>query len=295
MNDNGELGDFLRSRRARLRPEDAGTAFSGGARRVPGLRREEVAHLAGVSTDYYARLEQGRHPHVSESVLEAVARALRLDDTERGYLLELARPRTPGRHRSIPARAPRVRQPIRQMLDVLNDVSPAVVLNHRSDVLAVNHLARQLITDFDALPHRDRNLARFVLLHPAARDLYQDWDRVAETFAASLRLNSGRHPDDRLLNELVGELSIKVPEFSTWWAGHRVDQCAHGTQRLLHPVVGELTLSYETLTLPADPDQSVVLYTTEPGSASTETLRLLASWTTPTDTYEASPSQAPYG
>ncbi|WP_405827953.1 helix-turn-helix transcriptional regulator [Streptomyces sp. NBC_01176] len=295
MNDNGELGDFLRSRRARLRPEDAGTAFSGGARRVPGLRREEVAHLAGVSTDYYARLEQGRHPHVSESVLEAVARALRLDDTERGYLLELARPRTPGRHRSIPARAPRVRQPIRQMLDVLNDVSPAVVLNHRSDVLAVNHLARQLITDFDALPHRDRNLARFVLLHPAARDLYQDWDRVAEAFVASLRLASGRHPDDRLLNELVGELSIKVSEFSTWWAGHRVDQCAHGTQRLLHPVVGELTLSYETLALPADPDQSVVLYTTEPGSASMETLRLLASWTTPTDTNEAAPSQAPYG
>ncbi|MFJ1608505.1 helix-turn-helix transcriptional regulator [Streptomyces sp. NPDC088253] len=295
MNDNGELGDFLRSRRARLRPEDAGAAFSGGARRVPGLRREEVAHLAGVSTDYYARLEQGRHPHVSETVLEAVARALRLDDTERGYLFELARPRTPGRHRSSPSRAPRMRQPIHQMLDVLNDVSPAVVINHRSDVLGANHLARQLITDFDALPHRDRNLARFVLLHPAARDLYQDWDRVAETFVASLRLASGRHPDDRLLNELVGELSIKVPEFSTWWAGHRVDQCAHGTQRLVHPVVGELTLSYETLALPADPDQSIVLYTTEPGSASAETLRLLASWTTPTHTHEAAPSQAPYG
>ena len=154
---------------------------------------------------------------------------------------------------------------------------------------------KQLITDFDALPHRDRNLARFVLLHPAARDLYQDWDRVAETFVASLRLTSGRHPDDRLLNELVGELSIKVPEFSTWWAGHRVDQCAHGTQRLVHPVVGELTLSYETLALPADPDQSIVLYTTEPGSASAETLRLLASWTTPTNTHEAAPSQAPYG
>ncbi|MPY52429.1 helix-turn-helix transcriptional regulator [Streptomyces acidicola] len=295
MNDNGELGDFLRSRRARLRPEDAGAAFSGGARRVPGLRREEVAHLAGVSTDYYARLEQGRHPHVSETVLAAVARALRLDDTERGYLFELARPRKPGRLRSRPARAPRLRQPIHQMLDVLNDVSPAVVLSHRSDVLGANHLAKQLIIDFDALPHRDRNLARFVLLHPAARDLYTDWDRVAETFVASLRLASGHHPDDRLLNELVGELSIKVPEFSTWWAGHRVDQCAHGTQRLVHPVVGELTVSYETLALPADPDQSIVVYTTEPGSASAETLRLLASWTTPTNTHEATPSQAPSG
>ncbi|MFJ9587828.1 helix-turn-helix transcriptional regulator [Streptomyces acidicola] len=290
MNHNGELGDFLRSRRARLRPEDAGVAFGGGARRVPGLRREEVAHLAGVSTDYYARLEQGRHPHVSETVLETVARALRLDDTERGYLFELARPRTPVRRR--PARAPRVRQPIHHMLDVLNDVSPALVLNHRSDVLGANHLAKQLITDFDALPHRDRNLARFVLLNPAARDLYEDWGQVAETFAASLRLAAGHHRDDRLLNELVGELSIKVPEFSTWWAGHRVDQCAHGTQRLDHPVVGELTLSYETLALPADPDQSIVLYTTEPGSASAETLRLLASWTAPTHTHEAAPSQA---
>ncbi|MFF7476838.1 helix-turn-helix domain-containing protein [Streptomyces sp. NPDC008092] len=295
MNHNGELGDFLRSRRARLRPEDAGAAFSGGARRVPGLRREEVAHLAGVSTDYYARLEQGRHPHVSETVLEAVARALRLDDTERGYLFELARPRTSRRHRSRPARAPRMRQPIHQMLDVLNDVSPALVLNHRSDVLGANHLAKALITDFDALPHRDRNLARFVLLHPAARDLYADWDRIAETFVASLRLAAGHHPDDPLLNELVGEMSIKVPEFSTWWAGHRVDQCAHGTQRLVHPVVGELTVSYETLALPADPDQSIVLYTTEPGSASAETLRLLASWTTPTNTHEAAASQAPSG
>ncbi|MER5796119.1 helix-turn-helix transcriptional regulator [Streptomyces sp. NPDC001980] len=291
MNHNGELGDFLRSRRARLHPEDAGAAFGGGARRVPGLRREEVAHLAGVSTDYYARLEQGRHPHVSETVLEAVARALRLDDTERGYLFELARPRTPGRRR--PVRAPRVRQPIHQMLEALNDVSPAVVVNHRSDVLGANHLARALITDFDALPHRDRNLARYVLLHPAARDLFQDWDRVAQTFVASLRLAAGRHPDDRLLNELVGELSVKVPEFATWWAGHRVDQCAHGTRRLVHPVVGELTLSYETLALPADPDQSIVLYTAEPGSASAETLRLLASWTTPASAPEAAPSQAP--
>ncbi|MER7792846.1 helix-turn-helix transcriptional regulator [Streptomyces sp. NPDC097640] len=293
MNHNSELGDFLRSRRARLRPEDAGVAFGGGARRVPGLRREEVARLAGVSADYYARLEQGRHPHVSETVLEAVARALCLDDTERGYLFELARPGSPGRRRRRPAGVPRMRQRIHRMLDVLNDVSPAVVLNHRSDVLGANHLAKQLITDFDTLPYRDRNLARFVLLHPAARDLYMDWGQVAESFVASLRLAAGRHPDDRLLNELVGELSIKVPGFSTWWAGHRVDQCAHGTQRLDHPVVGELTLSYETLALPADPDQSIVLYTAEPGSASAETLRLLASWTTPTNTLETAPSQAP--
>ncbi|MFE2970198.1 helix-turn-helix transcriptional regulator [Streptomyces sp. NPDC059340] len=290
MKQNGELGDFLRSRRARLRPEDAGVGFSGGARRVPGLRREEVAHLAGVSTDYYARLEQGRHPHVSETVLEAVASALRLDDLERGYLFELARPKTPGPGRRRPARLPRVRPAVHRMLDVLDDVSPALVINHRSDVLAGNHLAHALITDFDTLPYRERNLARFVLLHPAARDLYRDWDKVAETFVASLRLAAGRHPDDPQLNELVGELSIKEPQFHTWWASHRVDQCAHGTQRLHHPVVGELTLSYETLALPADPDQTICLYTAEPGSASAETLRLLASWSTPTDAKASSPS-----
>ncbi|MFF7476832.1 helix-turn-helix domain-containing protein [Streptomyces sp. NPDC008092] len=293
MDQSDELGDFLRSRRARLRPEDAGAAFSGGARRVPGLRREEVAHLAGVSTDYYARLEQGRHPHVSETVLEAVARALRLDDTERGYLFELARPKSPSPGQRRPAPLPRVRPAIHQMLDVLNDVSPALVLNHRCDVLAVNHLAKALITDFDALPHRDRNFARFVLLHPAARDLFQDWDRVAEAFVASLRLAAGRHPDDRLLNELVGEMSIKVPEFSTWWAGHRVDECAHGTRRLVHPVVGELTLSYEMLALPADPDLSICLYNAEPGSASAETLRMLAGWSAPTGVRRRSSSEAP--
>ncbi|MER7794361.1 helix-turn-helix transcriptional regulator [Streptomyces sp. NPDC097640] len=293
MDQNGELGDFLRSRRARLRPEDAGVAFSGGARRVPGLRREEVAHLAGVSTDYYARLEQGRHPHVSEAVLEAVARALRLDDTERGYLFELVRRGTPGPGRRRPAGGPRMRPAVHRMLDVLNDVSPALVVNHRSDVLAANHLAKALITDFDALPYRDRNLARFVLLHPAARELYADWDKAAETFVASLRLAAGSHPDDRQLNELVGELSIKVPEFRTWWAGHRVDQCAHGTQRLDHPVVGQLTLSYETLALPADPDQSICLYTAEPGSPSAQTLRLLASWSAPPGAREAASSDAP--
>ncbi|WPB95933.1 helix-turn-helix transcriptional regulator [Streptomyces malaysiensis] len=288
MDRNAELGDFLRSRRARLQPEDAGLSAGPGARRVPGLRREEIARLAGVSTDYYARLEQGRHPCVSESVLDAVARALRLDDTEHGYLFDLARPRGKG-----PARLPvtgveQARPEVHRMLDVLDNVSPALVLNHRQDVLAANQLARALLTDFDALPYRDRNLARFVLLDPAARRLYRDWDQVAQVFVAALRLAAGRHPDDRLLNELVGELCIKVPEFHTWWAGHRVDQCAHGSQHFLHPVVGDLTLAHETLLFPADPGQHICLYTPEPASASADALRLLASWSTP-----ASPGPAP--
>ncbi|MFF3850614.1 helix-turn-helix transcriptional regulator [Streptomyces sp. NPDC002328] len=283
---NTELGDFLRSRRSRLRPEDAGLPpdVSAGTRRVPGLRREEVALLAGVSTDYYTRLEQGRHPHVSEAVLDAVARALRLDDVERGYLHELARTTAGsrrGRTRS-PAPVPRVRSPVHQMLDVLGEVSPVLVVNHRRDVLSANHLARALLTDFDALPHRERNLARFVLLNPAARELYGNWEEVAENFVANLRLAAGTHPDDARLNELIGELCVKVPEFNGWWDAHRVGQCAHGEQHLHHPVVGDLTLHHETLTLPADRDQEICLYTAEPGTASAETLRLLASWSAPT-------------
>ncbi|MFE9968317.1 hypothetical protein [Streptomyces sp. NPDC005525] len=152
-----------------------------------------------------------------------------------------------------------------------------LVLHHCTDILAVNHLAKALITDFDALPHHDRNFPRFVLLDPAARDLFQDWDRVAEEFVSHLRLATGRHPDDHLLSELVGELCIKVTQFSTWWAVHRVDQCAHGTWHLDHSLVGELNLSYETLAQPAEPDLSICLYTVEPGSASEETLRILAS------------------
>ncbi|MFJ8533818.1 helix-turn-helix transcriptional regulator [Streptomyces sp. NPDC093591] len=280
MEQNAELGDFLRARRARLSPADAGVAPSGATRRVPGLRREEVAHLAGVSPDYYTRLEQGRHPNVSEAVLDAVARALRLDDDERAHLLDLARPRTarPGRR---PERVQRARPEVHRMLEVLNGVTPAFVANHRQDVLAANPLARALITDWDALPYRERNFARYVLLDPAARALYLNWEEVAERVVADLRLVSGRHPDDTRLNELIGEAVVKVPECAGWWRSHRVAVCAHGTQRFQHPVVGELTLHHETLALPSDPHQTVCVYTAEPGSASAEALALLASWSAP--------------
>ncbi|MEW2395297.1 hypothetical protein [Streptomyces sp. NPDC046862] len=156
----------------------------------------------------------------------------------------------------------------------------------------LNHLARALIADFDSLPYRERNLARFVLLDPAARELYRDWENVAQNFVAVLRLASGSHPDDRQLNELIGEFCVKVPEFSAWWDSHRVQQCAHGDQRFHHPVVGDLTLHHETLALPADPDQEVCLYSAEPGTASAETLRLLASWTAPTDAERNFPADA---
>ncbi|MGW9132922.1 helix-turn-helix transcriptional regulator [Streptomyces sp. NPDC055681] len=281
MEQNSELGDFLRTRRANLNPADAGITPGGSVRRVPGLRREEVAHLAGVSTDYYTRLEQGRHPNVSDAVLDAVARALRLDDDERGHLFDLARPRTTGSRRGGPERVQRVRPEVHQMLDILNGVSPAFVANHRQDVLAANQLARALIRDWETLPYRERNFARYVLLDPGARELYMNWNEVAEIVVANLRLEAGRHPDDALLNELIGEAVVKVPEFSAWWDSHRVAQCVHGTQHFHHPVVGEFTLHHETLAFPADPDQTMCVYTAEPGSASAQALALLASWSAP--------------
>lgn len=284
MEQNAELGDFLRARRARLSPQEAGLSPGGGIRRVPGLRREEVAYLAGVSTDYYTRLEQGRHPNVSETVLHAVARSLRLDGDERAHLFDLARTRTARSRSARPERVQRVRPDARQMLDILGGVSPAFIANHRQDVLAANQLARALITDWDTLPHRERNFARYVLLDPAARTLYRNWDEVAQTVVANLRLAAGRHPDDALLNELIGEAVVKVPEFSAWWDSHRVAQCVPGTQHFHHPVVGDLTLHHEPLSFPADPDQTMCLYTAEPGSPSAQALALLASWSAPDTT-----------
>ncbi|MCX5095836.1 helix-turn-helix transcriptional regulator [Streptomyces sp. NBC_00365] len=293
MEQNAELGAFLRTRRARLSPQEAGLSPGGGVRRVPGLRREEVAYLGGVSTDYYIRLEQGRHPNVSEAVLDSVARALRLDDDERAHLFDLARTRTARSRSARPERVQRVRPDVHQMLDIFNGVSPAFVANHRQDVLAANQLARALITDWGALPYRERNFARYVLLNPAARTLYRNWDEVAEIVVANLRLEAGRHPDDALLNELLGEAVVKVPEFSTWWDSHRVAQCVHGTQHFHHPVVGEFTLHHETLALPADPDQAMCVYTAEPGSASAQALALLASWSAPDATRGDNATDAP--
>ncbi|MEU1667797.1 helix-turn-helix transcriptional regulator [Streptomyces sparsogenes] len=294
MDRNTELSEFLRTRRARLRPEDAGVqATSAGPRRVPGLRREELAHLAGVSTDYYTRLEQGRHLNVSEAVLDAVARALRLNDTERAYLFELAKPRPRRARRRRPLRPQRVRPGVHRMLQMLEGVSPAFVLGRGGDVLAANRLARALITDFDALPYRERNMNRFMFLDPAARELYGEWDKYAAEMVASLRLQAGRHADDPGITELVGELTIKSPEFRRWWADHNVREKTHGVKIYHHPVVGEMTLSYENVTFPGDDDQAMCVYTVEPGSPSEAALQLLANWTAAPPDRSSSPS-APF-
>jgi transcriptional regulator with XRE-family HTH domain len=291
MDHNAELREFLRTRRARLRPEDAGVPVTGTPRRVPGLRREELAQLAGVSTDYYTRLEQGRQLNVSETVLDAVAGALRLDDTERGYLFELCRQGRRTRARLRPGRPQRVRPGLYSLLRTLDDAgSPAFVIGHRMDILASNRLVRALITDFDALPHRDRNLVRFMFLDETARELYGDWEAYAADSVAALRLSAGRHPDDRQLNELVGELTIKSAEFRTWWADHNVREKTHGSKIYRHPLVGETTLSYENVIFPGDRDQTMCIYHAEPGSPAAEALRLLASWTAATPITPSPPS-----
>jgi transcriptional regulator with XRE-family HTH domain len=266
-----ELGHFLKSRRARVRPEDVGVQPF-GRRRVPGLRREELAQLAGVSFDYYVRLEQGRAGHPSEAVLDAIARALRLDDAERAHLFDLSRP-VPRRRA---ARPERVRPQLRRLLDALHDV-PAMVIGRRMDVLAWNRLAAALLGDWGALPREQRNSARQFFLDDGARALYVDWDENARATVAWLRMAAGRHPDDAGLAELIGELSMKSEEFRRLWPRHDVREKTHGTKRLRHPIVGPLTLSYETLILPGDRDQALFLYTAEPGSESETALRLLGS------------------
>ncbi|WP_282703043.1 helix-turn-helix transcriptional regulator [Streptomyces sp. CC219B] len=269
---DGELGDFLRSRRARIRPEQVGLA-SHGRRRVPGLRREEVAQLAGVSVDYYIRLEQGRGPHVSDAVLDAVARVLRLDETECAYLRTVARPRRARDHRPAAAR---VRPGVQLMLDGM-DRTPAFVLGRRLEVLAWNVLA-DAVTGFSRMPRARRNLPHHVFLDPAARDLYPDWAAVAVQTVAHLRLDAGHHPDDPELCARVGELSVKSEEFRRLWADHQVQACVNGVKRVSHPVAGLLTLPYETFAVRSEPEQTMVVYTPEAGSETAERLALLGSW-----------------
>ncbi|GAA2213161.1 helix-turn-helix transcriptional regulator [Nonomuraea monospora] len=276
MDRSRELADFLRSRRARITPDRTGLPADGRARRVPGLRRDEVARLAGVSTEYYTRLEQGRAGNPSPEVTEALAQALQLDPAEREHLTDLLA--RPARH--APIAPQRVRPGLHLMLQTLDHV-PAFVLGRRTDVLATNRLAREVLTDFDALPATQRNLARYYLLDPAARTRTGDWEQIAAETVAILRLEAGRYPQDRRLGDLVGELTLRSPEFSTWWNDHRVLRRTHGTKRYHHPLVGELHFSYESFQPPGDPDQTLCVYNVEPGSPTAEALRLLTSWTAP--------------
>ncbi|KOG86751.1 helix-turn-helix transcriptional regulator [Streptomyces varsoviensis] len=277
---NRELADFLKRARAQCDPAKAGLPPDGRVRRVPGLRREEVARLAGVSSDYYARLEQGRRITPSPAVLDAIGRALELDEAGRAHLRDLigARATAPARRR--PRGVQRVRPGLRQLLDAL-DGEPVLVLGRRTDILAANRMARALFADFERFPPRERNYARWMLLDDGARALFVDWEDQARAAVESLRLDAGRDPDDQATAELLADLRERSREFDQWWARHRVHQRTHGSKRLCHPLVGELTVEYESLTLPGDPDTTLYVYTAEPGSSSKRALDLLASWTLP--------------
>ncbi|SDE32249.1 helix-turn-helix domain-containing protein [Glycomyces harbinensis] len=278
MDQRVEISDFLRSRRARVSPQEAGVPDDGRVRRVPGLRRDEVARLANMSVEYYTRLEQGRAGNPSPEVLEALAAALRLDASERDHLVDLAGRRAP--RKKGPIAAQRVRRGLLLTLQSLDSV-PAFIIGRRLDVLAANRLAREVVADFESMPAAGRNLIRFYLLDPAAKERVVDWETVARDSVAVLRFDAGRHPDDRQLADLVGELMLGCPEFGGWWNDHQVLRRTHGVKRYLHPVVGELEFAYEAFQFPDDPDQTLCVYNVEPGSASAEALRLLDSWTAP--------------
>jgi len=271
-----EVRDFLTSRRAKITPGEVGLT-SYGARQVPGLRREEVATLAGVSVDYYNRMERGSLAGVSESVLEAVAGALRLDEAERAHLFDLARAsrdRAGGRRRSPAKRA--VRPSVEWMIDAMTGAA-AFVVNSRQDILAANHLGRA----FYALVFESRtpaNMARFTYLDPRAKDFFTDWNRTARECVAALRTQAGRDPFDRGLSDLVGELSTQCAEFAALWATHDVRLHRKAEKHFNHPLVGGLTLRYERLAVDGDPGLEIFAYMAEPGSRSEEAFNFLASY-----------------
>jgi transcriptional regulator with XRE-family HTH domain len=271
-----EIRDFLTSRRARITPEDVGLTTY-GPRRVPGLRREEVATLAGVSVDYYNRMERGNLSGASESVLEALAGALRLDEAERAHLFDLARASRPSaRPRGRQAKQ-NVRPSVQWMLDSMTG-SAAIAENGRLDALATNQLARAFHAHLFDGSGRPVNFARFIFLDPRAKEFFADWERAVRDCVALLRSEAGRNPHDRALSNLVGELSTQSEDFRGHWAAHNVRLHNKGEKRFNHPVVGELELSYNRIELPADPGLAIIAYTAEPGSKSAEAFDLLASW-----------------
>jgi transcriptional regulator with XRE-family HTH domain len=272
---SNDIAEFLTSRRAKVTPEQVGLP-SYGARRVPGLRREEVASLAGVSVEYYKRLERGNASGASDSVLDALAGALQLDDAERTHLFDLARaanPSSPRRRRPVQQR---VRPTVRRIVDAIT--APAILRNSRVDYLAANTIGRALYAPLFESAEQPANSARFTFLDPAAQSFYPDWERNAKDLVALLRSEAGRNPYDRGLSDLVGELSTRSTEFRTWWAAHNVRFHQTGTKRLHHPIVGEMELSYEVMEMSADSGLTISVYTAEPGSRSQEALELLGSW-----------------
>jgi transcriptional regulator with XRE-family HTH domain len=271
-----EIREFLTSRRARITPAEAGLHAYGTRRRVPGLRREEVAALAGVSIEYYAQLERGSARGVSDEVLDAVATALHLDEAERTHLFDLIRVASAvrtTRRRSTPTR---VRPSVQRALDTIS--APALIRNGRLDLLAANQLGRAFYAPIFDSPAGPANIARFALLDPLGVDFFTDWDDGVDDIVAVLRAEAGRNPRDKELSDLIGELSTRSDQFRIRWASHNVKPHRTGTKSVRHPVVGEVTIEMEVFELPRDPGQTLVMYTPVPASPSAEALGLLASW-----------------
>jgi hypothetical protein len=283
-----EVREFLSSRRARLTPDQAGLPAYGSNRRVKGLRREEVAMLAGVSVDYYVRMERGNLHGASEGVLDALARALQLDEAERDHLFALARAAGTGRgRRRMPPTS--VRPAIQQVLDAITD-APAWVRNGRHDIVAMNRLARALYAPILADPRRPANPTRFVYLDPTAVEFFVDWERIANDAAAMLRLEAGRNPHDPALIQLVGELSTQSEIFRMRWASHDVQFHRSGRKRLRHPVVGLLDLDFESMELPSEPGLTLIVYTAAPDSPTADALKMLGSWAVSQELMAESPA-----
>ena len=280
-----EFRDFLTSRRSKLGPEQAGLPVYGGNRRVPGLRREEVALLAGMSVDYYVRLERGNARGVSEAVLESLARALQLDEAERAHLFDLAHAVNASSAATARATAtatrragkPQVKPALQRIIDAM-ETTPAYVRNRRLDILAINRLGRALMAPVYADPTVPANTARFLFLDPAAREFYCDWSSIAADIVAALRTEVGADPHDKALQDLIGELCTRSDVFRTRWAAHNVRYHHSGSKKFRHPVVGELDLDFDTMELPADPGLAITVYSAEPGSPAHDSLNLLAAW-----------------
>ncbi|MFJ4870544.1 helix-turn-helix domain-containing protein [Streptomyces sp. NPDC088757] len=275
-----ELGEYLRACRARVSAEQAGIPSS-GHRRVPGLRREELATLAGVSVDYIVRLEQGRAKSASPEILTALARALDLNADEQEYLLRCAADSTGLTVTAGPStpRAQRVSPATRVLLDSMPGV-PALVLGRRMDILAWNTLGAALITDFGQVPAPHRNHIWLSFLDPEVRALYTDWEKVARECVSYLRMDAGRYPDDPALARLIGELSMKDADFRQWWSTHRVRAQRSGRKDFLHPLAGEISLDFQVMDVRGTGDQTLLVYTAEPHSRSAQALAFLAGWAT---------------
>jgi transcriptional regulator with XRE-family HTH domain len=282
MSDPAEIGEFLASRRARITPDQVGLpVYDAAKRRVPGLRRQEVATLAGLSVDYYTQIERGKVRGVSEPVLDAIARALELDEAERSHLFDLHRSVTTSPQRARPRRTKTIRPMLQRLVDAMT--VPAFVRNARHDLVCGNQLAYAFYSPLypDPLhpdPGHPVNFVRFCFLDPRAHEFYPDWDFMADSAVNLLRTDAGRDPYDRGISDLVGELSTRSEEFRVRWAKHNVRLHHTGTKRFHHPVVGDLEVGYETMPLPADPGLVLTIYSPEPASPSADAMSLLATW-----------------